>query len=69
MRTAGLTKKDSTALNVKIETQVYRELEDYCRCVGKSKTAAVEDILDSYIKQYFTDTSFETAAKEEKGHK
>lgn len=38
-------KKDWKALNIKIQSKVYNELEKYCEETGLSKTVAVERIL------------------------
>lgn len=46
-------KKDGKALYVILDREIYRELEEYCTAVGQTKTAAIENILDSGIKSYF----------------
>lgn len=48
-------KKDWKALNIKIQSEVYEQLEKYCEETGLSKTVAVERILskafDEHAKQ------------------
>ena len=38
-------KKDWKALNIKIQSNIYNELEKYCEETGLSKTVAVERIF------------------------
>lgn len=45
-------KKDWKALNIKIQSEVYEELEKYCEETGLSKTVAVERILSKAFKEY-----------------
>ncbi len=45
-------KKDWKALNIKIQSEVYKELEKYCEETGLSKTVAVERILSKAFKEY-----------------
>ena len=45
-------KKDWKALNIKIQSEVYDELEKYCEETGLSKTVAVERILSKVFKEY-----------------
>ena len=42
-------KKDGTYLNVRIETQIYDDLEKFCALAGQTKTVAVERALVNYI--------------------
>lgn len=45
-------KKDWKALNIKIQSEVYEELEKYCEETGLSKTVAVERILSKAFKEH-----------------
>ena len=45
-------RKDWKALNIKIQSSVYDELEKYCEETGLSKTVAVERILSKVFKEY-----------------
>ena len=45
-------RKDWKALNIKIQSNVYDELEKYCEETGLSKTVAVERILSKAFKEY-----------------
>lgn len=45
-------RKDWKALNIKIPSSVYDELEKYCEETGLSKTVAVERILSKVFKEY-----------------
>lgn len=45
-------KKNWKALNIKIQSEVYEQLEKYCEETGLSKTVAVERILSKAFKEY-----------------
>ena len=45
-------KKDWKALNIKIQSEVYEQLEKYCEETGLSKTVAVKRILSKAFKEY-----------------
>uniref|UniRef100_UPI0040282F0B RepB family protein n=1 Tax=Holdemanella biformis TaxID=1735 RepID=UPI0040282F0B len=45
-------KKDWKALNIKIQSEVYEQLEKYCEETGLSKTVAVERILSKVFKEH-----------------
>jgi hypothetical protein len=45
-------KKDYTPLNVKLDSEVHSMLEQYVSETRLSKTAAVELILGTYLKQW-----------------
>lgn len=45
-------RKDWKALNIKIQSSVYEQLEKYCEETGLSKTVAVERILGKAFKEY-----------------
>ena len=44
--------KDWKALNIKIQSSIYEQLEKYCEETGLSKTVAVERILSKAFKEY-----------------
>lgn len=46
-------KRDTTALNVRLSTDVCVRLTDFCKESGLSKTRAVERILNKYFDNYF----------------
>lgn len=41
--------KDSKALNMKVDVNVFQLLEEYCEETGLSKTVAVERILKKFF--------------------
>ena len=43
---------DWKALNIKIQSSIYEQLEKYCEETGLSKTVAVERILNKAFKEY-----------------
>lgn len=45
-------RKDWKALNIKLQSSVYEQLEKYCEKTGLSKTVAVERILNKAFKEY-----------------
>lgn len=45
-------RKDWKALNIKIQSSIYEQLEKYCEETGLSKTVAVERILNKAFKEY-----------------
>lgn len=45
-------RKDWKALNIKIQSNVYEQLEKHCEETGLSKTVAVERILNKAFKEY-----------------
>lgn len=45
-------RKDWKALNIKIQSSVYEQLEKYCEETGLSKTVAVERILSKAFEKY-----------------
>ena len=45
-------KKDWKALNIKIQSEVYEQLEKSCEDTVLSKTVAVERILSKAFKEY-----------------
>lgn len=45
-------REDWKALNIKIQSSVYEQLEKYCEETGLSKTVAVERILSKAFKEY-----------------
>lgn len=50
--TMSKPKKDWKALNIKIQSEVYEQLEKYCEETGLSKTVAVERILSKAFKEH-----------------
>lgn len=46
-------KRDTTALNVRLSTEVCERLTDFCKESGLTKTRAVERILNKYFDNYF----------------
>lgn len=45
-------KKDSTYLNVKIDTSIYHRLEELCAEAGQTKTLVVERALAAYCDSF-----------------
>lgn len=45
-------RKDWKALNIKIQSSIYEQLEKYCEETGLSKTVAVERILGKTFKEH-----------------
>lgn len=45
-------KKNGKYLNVCIQEEIYRKLEDFCAEAGQTKTIAVERALIQYIENY-----------------
>lgn len=45
-------RKDWKALNIKIQSSIYEQLEKYCEETGLSKTVAVERILNKAFEEY-----------------
>ena len=43
--------KDSKALNIKIDTELYKQLEKYSTDTRLTKTAIVELALEEYLKK------------------
>ena len=46
-------KKDSVALNIKIDKTINDLLVRYCEEVGQTKTMAIERMLQKDLEQYF----------------
>lgn len=46
-------KKDSVALNIKIDKGVSELLTRYCEEVGQTKTMAIERMLQNELERYF----------------
>ena len=46
-------KRDTKNLNIKIDREVYEQLEVFCEEKGTSKTLAVGKILQKYFDEYF----------------
>lgn len=45
-------KKNGKYLNVCIQEEIYKKLEDFCLEAGQTKTIAVERALAQYIENY-----------------
>ena len=45
-------KKNGKYLNVCIQEEIYKKLEDFCLEAGQTKTIAVEGALAQYIENY-----------------
>ncbi|WP_281772136.1 hypothetical protein [Faecalitalea cylindroides] len=45
-------RKDSKALNIKIDTELYKQLEQYSNDSRLTKTAIVELALEKYLKNH-----------------
>lgn len=45
-------KKDNKALNIKIDSKLYKDLEKYCEKTRLTKTALVELALEDYLKNH-----------------
>ena len=54
-------KKDARPLNIKLEREIYEQLEQFCDESGMTKTIAVERILRSYLNDYFVKPKHERA--------
>ena len=50
------SKKDAKILNIKLDTAVHTQLEQYCEETGQTKTVAVERILGKYFTSYFSES-------------
>lgn len=49
-------KKDAHTITIKMDSQVYNQLEQFCDESGQTKTMAIERILGRYFKGYFDKT-------------
>jgi predicted transcriptional regulator len=43
--------KDSTPVNIKMDTQVYNLLEEYAKKAGQTKTIVIERAVQEYIEK------------------
>ena len=48
-------KKDAKNLNIKMDSSVHMQLEQYCEETGQTKTVAVERILGRFFSSYFAE--------------
>ena len=48
----GRPKKNGTYLNVCIDKNVYKQLEEMCEEAGQTKTVAVERAIAAYLEDY-----------------
>lgn len=46
-------KKDARIINMKLATDVFEQLEQFCEETGVSKTTATEKILSHFFDEYF----------------
>ena len=47
------TKKDAKYLNMKLDREIYDQLEQFCDESGMTKTMATEKILEQFFERYF----------------
>lgn len=47
------TKKDAKYLNMKLDREIYDQLEQFCDESGMTKTMATEKILEQFFEKYF----------------
>ncbi len=47
------SKKDAKILNIRMDLDVYEELEKFCEETGLTKTTATEKILHKFFEEYF----------------
>lgn len=45
-------RKDGKYINLKIERNVYQRFESYCKKEARTKTAALERMISTYLDQY-----------------
>ena len=45
-------KKDAHPVSIKMTTEIYDRLEDYCNRSGQTKTMAIERAITRYIDEY-----------------
>ena len=45
-------KKDNKAISVRLATNVYDRLNDFCERSGQSKTTAIERAIEMYVDEY-----------------
>lgn len=48
----GRPKKDSKAMSIRLETQLFDRLTKHCENSGQSKTIAIERAITMYIDDY-----------------
>ena len=48
----GQSEKDGVYLNVRIETPIYKKLQEVCEEAGQLKTTVVERALAAYFEEY-----------------
>lgn len=46
-------KKDAKLLNIRLEREIYEQLERFCAESGMTKTTATEKILAQFFEEYF----------------
>ena len=45
--------RDFKAISLNMDVKVLEKLETYCETTGRTKTAAIERILDKFLTEYF----------------
>lgn len=45
-------RKDGKYINLRIEKSVYKRFDDYCKKESRTKTAALEKMISTYLDQY-----------------
>lgn len=48
----GRMKKEAHPFSIKMDSEIYRRLEEYCEKSGQSKTCAIERAVTMYIDDY-----------------
>lgn len=49
--------RDYKAISLNMDVKVLEKLERYCEETGRTKTMAMERILDKFLTEYFTQKS------------
>ena len=44
--------KDSTPVNIKMDTEIFKMLEEYAKEAGQTKTIVIERAVKEYIEKY-----------------
>ena len=52
-------KKDAKILNIRVDSKVYDQLEQYCKDTGQPKTTAVERILSRHFESFYKNPEIE----------
>ena len=46
-------RNDFKAINFNLDIKIHEKLEQYCTATGRTKTMAIERILDKFLTEYF----------------